>query len=178
MSAFAAVTQHSKSMSAQAVAAHWAASCSHGTGNTQLEVDFLSLQIFYSLQYGTHHIDDPAWEGAFLTKPGLTALETAFSTLLDRHAVERFPKPGGWGYTEWGIMNIYPRAPRSKQQLKVNEQMLFVSGVKHARWQKQKLKPVLERYNLNGKNHFVADSLLLIHVHIRGEICQVLTTSA
>ena len=117
-------------MPAQAVAAHWAASCSHGT----------------------------AWQHAFLTKPGLTALETAFSTLLERHAVERFPKPGGWSYTQWEDMCVRPKAFRSKQQQKLHEQMMFGVVVKHTLWQQRLLKPALKRYNIDGS--LFAHSLL------------------
>ena len=135
---------YSKSVSAQAVAAHWAAHCSHSVGDNHVEVEFLSLQAFFSIQYGFEHTNDPAWQLAFATKPGLSALETAWSTLVDRQALQRHPKPQGWEYLEWGTMKIIAGPSPSPQQQTLLAQIRS-TAYKHVAWNREQMHPELTK---------------------------------
>ena len=143
-SPFASVTQHSKSVSAQAVAAHWAAHCSHSAGDYQLEVEFLQLQAYFSVQFGPEHMSDPTWQLAFITKPGLNALESAWSTMVDRQAVQRYPKPQGWEVAEWGTVKSLVGPSLSRQQQKLLAQLRF-AVYKHMAWLDEELHPALTK---------------------------------
>lgn len=74
-SPFASVTSYSTAVSSQAVAAGWAAFCSHATGQDHLEVDFLNLHLFFTMQYGFDQTNKPDWQLQHPTRPGHTALK-------------------------------------------------------------------------------------------------------
>ena len=147
-SPFASVTSYSTAVSSQAVAAGWAAFCSHATGQEHLEVDFLNLQLFFTMQYGLDQTNKPDWQLQHPTRPAYTAMESACMNLVDCNATEHYVKPSGWSTSSWAIMLnhckafVARRVPAQEYQLQIKE----AAPLERARaWQQEYLKPVLAR---------------------------------
>lgn len=101
VSKFCTVMPYSATFPYQALAASWASFCSQKLGQEHLQLDFLNLHVFHTMQYGFDFVDHQAWQLEHPCKPEHTMLETAFDILLQKQAPRHYPKPGGWYLTSW-----------------------------------------------------------------------------
>ena len=140
-------------MSYQALAASWAAFCSRDAQQHDAEADFLYLQVFFTNQYGLGDVNSSTWRLQFPPAlPGLSPLHSAYSRLVGTQAVSRHPKAGGWGPTEWAMLDDYGKSASSKQRSALGDKWLYLSRHQR-RWCEDSVKPVLARYALGLLAH-------------------------
>ena len=133
-------------MSLQALAASWAAFCSHDIQQPGMEAKFLNLQLFFMRQYGLSHVTAAAWQRQFPPAlPGLTPCHTAYSRLIDMQAPSQHPKPGGWSCEEWGLCGHSLLPSESKQQEMLSSRWMYI-GHHFTQWCRKEVEPVLARY--------------------------------
>ena len=145
---FVSLTPHGVSMSLQALAASWAAFCSHDIQQTDMEAKFLKLTLFFMTQYGLSHIIAAAWQRQFPSAlPGLTPYHSRYSRLIDMQAPSQHPKPGGWSCEEWGLCGHKLLPSTSRQQGALSHRYLYI-GIQFMNWCENKVEPVLATYAL------------------------------
>ena len=153
-SAFQTAAPYSHTLPRQAVAASWAAFCSRALGQDQMEVEFTSLHVFFTIQYGIDSTDSSRWQLEQPCKQGDIMLLRTMKRLLDQEAPKRFPKPGGWSKAFWQMAatedtmvameeGSSPVQKHCELHTKVNN---YKGLQDHQEWSDLVLKPALARY--------------------------------